>query len=53
MSVTKKCEHGVVASSCWVCHPELLKCSNFLFSPEMDAAYAAYKTINKGAEGKG
>lgn len=48
MSETKKCKHGVIATSCFVCHPELSKAADCIFSPETDAAYAAYKTINKG-----
>lgn len=43
MAKVKRCKHGVVVTSCWVCHPELLKCAAWLFSPEMDAAYAAEK----------
>ncbi len=43
MAKVKRCKHGLVVTSCWVCHPELLKCAAWLFSPEMDAAYAAEK----------
>jgi hypothetical protein len=46
------CEHGVHygGENCWVCHPEKLSSSFWLFSPEMDAASAAYKSAQQPAE---
>ena len=40
------CEHGVHFGGyrCWVCHPELLPSSHWLFTPEMDEAYAIFKS---------
>lgn len=43
----KRCEHGVVTSSCCVCHPEIAEHVQRTFqylvtSPEMDAAYEGY-----------
>jgi len=47
------CEHGVHWSgeNCWVCHPEKLVSSLWLFSPEMDAAFAAEKAAQQAVAG--
>ena len=39
------CEHGIHFGGyrCRACHPELLAASSWLFAPEMDAAYEAFK----------
>jgi len=49
--IEERCEHGVAASSCCVCHPEILvrtrRAFQSLTTSEMDAAYEAFK---KGAK---
>ena len=44
-----KCIHrvGWNGKTCWVCHPELLKCADWLLSPQMDAAYIAEKSVQQ------
>lgn len=46
------CEHGVHFGgyNCVVCHPEKLSSIAWLFSPEMDAAYAAEKAAQQAAK---
>lgn len=45
MTYEPTCEHGVHfgGCNCVVCHPEKLASMAWLFSPEMDTAYAAAK----------
>ena len=41
-----RCEHGVVAESCWVCDPSKLSAARWLFAPQIEAAEQAYKGLD-------